>query len=107
MKKILSIAALWLALAALVFIYTDRNEYTWSFAGDELARVLMDTQQAQEREEAAQQAMQAEKAEAFERAQRGEWGEEDQYNGAPKTRPAVDDELGLNLWRAQDAPRRG
>lgn len=97
MKKILSIAALWLALAALVFIYTDKNEYTWSFAGDELANVLMDTRQAAAREEAAQQAMQAEKAEAFERAQRGEWGEEDQYNGAPKTRPAMDDELGLNL----------
>lgn len=96
-KRLLSIAALWLALAALVFIYTDRNEYTWSFAGDELARVLMDTQQAAAREEAAQQAMMREKAEALERAQRGEWGEEDQYNGAPKTRPAVDDELGLNL----------
>lgn len=102
-KRLLSIAALWLALAALVFIYTDRNEYTWSFAGDELARVLMDTQQAAAREEAAQQAMMHEKAEALERAQRGEWGEEDQYNGAPKTRPAVDDELGLNLmWGTYD-----
>ena len=97
MKKILSIAALWLALAALVFIYTDRNEYTWSFAGEELSQVLMDTQQAADREEAAQQAMQAEKADALERAQRGKWGKEDQYNGAPKTRPAVDEELGLNL----------
>lgn len=27
-KKLVSVAALWLALAALVFIYTDRNEYT-------------------------------------------------------------------------------
>lgn len=102
-KRLLSIAALWLALAALVLIYTDRNEYTWSFAGDELARVLMDTQQAAAREEAAQQAMMREKTEALERAQRGEWGEEDQYNGAPKTRPAVDDELGLNLmWGTYD-----
>ena len=97
MKKILSIAALWLTLAALVFIYTDKNEYTWSFAGDELAHVLMDTQQAQAREEAAQQAMLAEKAEARARGEMGQWGKDDQYNGAPKTRPAVDEALGLNL----------
>lgn len=96
-KKILSIAALWLTLLALVFIYTDRNEYTWSFAGEEISHVLISVQEALSREEAAQKAMDAEKAEAFARNQRGEWGEEDQYNGRPKTRPAVDDTLGLNL----------
>ena len=30
-KKLVSVAALWLALAALVFIYTDRDEYTWRY----------------------------------------------------------------------------
>ena len=97
MKKMLSIAVLWLALAALVFVYTDRNEYTWSFAGEDLAHVLMSTQQAASREDAAQQAMLVEKAEAKARGEAGLWGKEDPYNGAPKTRPAVDDEFGLNL----------
>jgi len=96
-KKILSIAALWLALIALVFIYTDRNEYTWTFAGDGLSRLLITGEEAAAREEAAQLVMEKEKAEAAERAQYGLWGKEEQYNGAPKTRSAVDDELGLNL----------
>lgn len=96
-KKILSIAALWLALFALVFIYTDRNEYTWSFSGESLAQVLITGEQAAAREEAAQQAMDQEKAEAIARGQQGLWGKEDLYNGAPRTRPAVDEELGLNL----------
>ena len=102
-KKIVSIAALWLALAALVFIYTDRDEYTWSFAGEELTHVLLTSRQAHAREEAAQQAMDLEKAEALARWESGGWGKEDLYNGAPKTRPAVDEELGLNLmWGEYD-----
>ncbi|MBR5303031.1 MAG: glycosyltransferase family 39 protein [Clostridia bacterium] len=102
-KNVLSVAALWLALVALVFIYTDRSEYTWSFAGEEIAHVLISQQQADSREEAAQLAMAAQKDEAFARNQRGEWGEEDQYDGRPKTRRAVDEALGLNLmWGAYD-----
>ena len=30
-KKIVSVAALWLMLLVLVFLYTDRGEYTWTF----------------------------------------------------------------------------
>ncbi|MBQ8619835.1 MAG: glycosyltransferase family 39 protein [Clostridia bacterium] len=96
-RKIMSIAALWLMLAALVFAYTDRDEYTWVFAGEDVSHVLLSSQQAQSREEAAQQAMALEKAEALARRESGEWGKEDLYNSAPKTRPAVDDALGLNL----------
>ena len=97
MKKLLSLAALLIALIALVFIYTDKNEYTWSFAGEDVSHMLISTQQAWDMESAAQQAMEAEKAEAALRAQYGLWGKADQYNGAPKTRDAVDAELGLNL----------
>ena len=96
-KKILSIAALWLVLIALVLLYTDKSEYTWTFAGEDIAHVLISSETAAAREEAAQRAMDLEKADAKERAWRGEWGKEKQYDGAPKTRPAVDDELGLNL----------
>lgn len=102
-KKILSIAALWLALAALVFIYTDRQEYTWTFSGEDLSQVLISVQQAQDREEAAQLAMDREQAQAQARGSMGKWGKSDQYNGAPRTRPAVDDALGLNLmWGSYD-----
>ena len=96
-KQILSIAALWLVLIALVFTYTDKNEYTWSFSGEEVSHVLITSRQAAAREEAAQRAMDAEKADAMERAWRGQWGKEQQYDGAPKTRPAVDADRGLNL----------
>lgn len=40
-KKWLSVAGLWLALIALVFIYTDRNEYTWRYEGDELGQIVI------------------------------------------------------------------
>ncbi len=96
-NKVLSIAALWLALIVLVFIYTDKNEYTWTFAGDNVSHVLISSQTAAAREDAAQRAMDLEKADAKERAWRGEWGKDKQYDGAPKTRSAVDKEIGLNL----------
>ena len=94
-KKISSIAALWLMLIVLVFVYTDRDEYTWRFSGDSLSQVLMTREMADAREEAAQQAMDQEKARVLER--QGQWTTEDQYAGAPMTRSAVDEDLGLNL----------
>ncbi|MBR2942346.1 MAG: glycosyltransferase family 39 protein [Clostridia bacterium] len=100
-KKVLSIAALWLALIALVFLYTDKNEYTWTFTGEDTAHVLISTDEAKQREDAAFKAMEAEKAAAALRA--GQWNSDIQYGGAPKTRDAVDDDLGLNLmWGAYE-----
>ena len=94
-KKILSVAALWLMLLALVFLYTDRSEYTWTFEGEALSQVLVSARQAQENEEAARQAMALEKEKARERA--GMWNQDEQYGGALQTRKAVDETLGLNL----------
>ena len=103
MKKMLSVAALWLALIALVFVYTDSDEYTWRFEGEALESVLLTQDEAQRIEEEAQALMDIEKAEAYARSENGEWGKEDMYAGAPKTRSAVDDELGLNLmWGRYD-----
>ena len=100
-KKMLSVAALWLMLLALAFLYTDRSEYTWTFEGEALSQVLVSARQAQENEEAAQQAMALEKEKA--RAREGMWGQDEQYGGAPKTRGAVDETLGLNLmWGAYE-----
>lgn len=94
-KRILSIAALWLLLAALVFVYTDRDEYTWRFSPETLRQVLISYEDAASREDAAQQAMEKEKNRVL--ARQGQWESETQYVGAPKTRPAVDEEIGLNL----------
>ena len=103
MKKVLSIAALWLALIALVFVYTDSDEYTWRFSDEMLSRVLITEEEAQKIEADAQAAMDVEQAEAFLRSENGEWGNEDMYAGAPKTRSAVDEALGLNLmWGRYD-----
>lgn len=49
-KKWLSVAGLWLALIALVFIYTDRNEYTWRYEGDELGQIVISSEEADARQ---------------------------------------------------------
>lgn len=92
-KKIVGVAALWLILAALAVLGTD--EYIWTFEDEALSQVLLSAREAQENEDAAQRAMAVEKEKARERA--GMWDQEEQYGGAPKTRPAVDETLGLNL----------
>ena len=90
MKKVLSVAALWLALVLLVFVYTDRNEYTWTFEGADVSRVLLTSLEAEENEAAYAKKMACEQAEADARRKRGEWGKDDQYDGAPIASPAVD-----------------
>ena len=40
-KKVLSMAALWLALLLLVFVYTDRNAFTWTYDAGELDGILL------------------------------------------------------------------
>ena len=103
MKKILNIAALWLLLLVLVFVYTDSDEYTWRFQQEALHSVLITEEKARQIEEEAQRLMDIEQTEALARSQNGEWGKKDMYAGAPKTRSAVDDELGLNLmWGEYD-----
>ena len=102
-KKVLSVAALWLALALLVFVYTDRNEYTWAFSGGDVSRILLTAREAEENETAYAEAMAREKAEANARRKRGEWGKDNQYGGAPIASPAIDEAHGLNLmWGAYD-----
>ena len=50
-KKLASVAALWLALAALVFIYTDRNEYTWRYEEETLDQILIGGEEAERNEQ--------------------------------------------------------
>jgi len=102
-KKAFSVAALWLALVLLVFVYTDRHEYTWSFEGEDVSHVLLTALEAEGNEAAYAEAMVREQAEADARRKRGEWGKDNQYGGAPIASPAVDEVHGLNLmWGAYD-----
>lgn len=103
-KKGITLAALWAALALLVFIYTDRNEMTWRFAGEDVAKIVISEEQAGQEQEQADKAMAQKQLEAQARTDAGLWGEEDPYDGAPATRPAQEDgETGLNLmWGEYD-----
>lgn len=102
-KKLLTVAALWLALAALVFLYTDRDAFTWRFEGDTLGEMVVTEEEAQQAQAQADAQIAQKQSEARARAEAGEWGEADMYDGAPKTRPAQDDEPGLNLmWGEYD-----
>jgi len=102
-KKVFSVAALWLALVLLVFVYTDRHEYTWSFEGKDVSHILLTAHEAEENEAAYAEAMAREQAEADARRKSGQWGKDNQYDGAPIASPAVDEVHGLNLmWGTYD-----
>ena len=96
-KRVLSVAALWLALIALVFVYTDRDEYRWCYEGEDVALIVRSRQEAEAAQAQEAQAMQAEREAARARTEAGEWGAEEEYEGAPETRPAMSEDGGLNL----------
>lgn len=97
-RQFCAIAFCWLLLAALVFIYTDRDAYTWSYAGDEMEEILVTQAQAAAAEQAAQEKQAQEKQAARARNEAGIWGNADMYGGAPETRSAREEgTVGLNL----------
>jgi len=96
-KRGFQLAALWLLLAALVFVYTDRDEYTWRYGQDELPLLLESRAQAAAMQRAADAAFAAEAQRVRERQAAFEWNAGVQYDGAMETLPARDDTPGLNL----------
>lgn len=100
-KKLVSVAALWLALAALVFIYTDRDEYTWRYEEDTLSQILIGSEEADRSEQHAQDAMAKEQQAAQARTEAGLWGT-GTYDVEPFL-PAQGENGGLNLsWGDYD-----
>ena len=100
-KKLVSVAALWLALAALVFIYTDRNEYTWHYEEDTLGQILIGGEEAERNEQRYQDAMAKEQQAAQARTEAGLWGT-GTYDVEPFL-PAQGENGGLNLpWGDYD-----
>lgn len=100
-KKLVSVAALWLALAALVFIYTDRDEYTWRYEEDTLGQILIDSEEAERSEQHDQDAMAKEQQAAQARTEAGLWGT-GTYDVEPFL-PAQGEDGGLNLpWGDYD-----
>ena len=100
-KKLVSVAALWLALAALVFIYTDRDEYTWRYEEDTLSQILIGGEEAERNEQHDQDAMAKEQQAAQARTEAGLWGT-GTYDVEPFL-PAQGENGGLNLpWGDYD-----
>lgn len=100
-KKLVSVAALWLALAALVFIYTDRDEYTWRYEEDTLSQILIGGEEAERNEQRYQDAMAKEQQAAQARTEAGLWGT-GTYDVEPFL-PAQGEDGGLNLpWGDYD-----
>lgn len=100
-KKLASVAALWLALAALVFIYTDRNEYTWRYEEETLDQILIGGEEAERSEQRYQDAMAKEQQAAQARTEAGLWGT-GTYDVEPFL-PAQGENGGLNLpWGDYD-----
>ena len=100
-KKLVSVAALWLALAALVFIYTDRNEYTWRYEEDTLSQILIGGEEVERNEQRYQDAMAKEQQAAQARTEAGLWGT-GTYDVEPFL-PAQGENGGLNLpWGDYD-----
>lgn len=100
-KKLVSVAALWLALAALVFIYTDRNEYTWRYEEETLDQILIGGEEAERNEQRYQDAMAKEQQAAQARTEAGLWGT-GTYDVEPFL-PAQGEDGGLNLsWGDYD-----
>ncbi len=100
-KKLVSVAALWLALAALVFIYTDRDEYTWRYEEDALSQILIGGEEAERSEQHYQDAMTKEQQAAQARTEAGLWGT-GTYDVEPFL-PTQGENGGLNLpWGDYD-----
>ena len=100
-KKLASVAALWLALAALVFIYTDRNEYTWRYEEETLDQILIGGEEVERNEQRYQDAMAKEQQAAQARTEVGLWGT-GTYDVEPFL-PAQGEDGGLNLpWGDYD-----
>ena len=94
-KKWLSVAGLWLALIALVFIYTDRNEYTWRYEGDELGQIVISSEEADARQTQADAAMALEQQAAQARTDANLWGTDE--DSVEPFRQAQNEDGGLNL----------
>ena len=100
-KKAVSMAALWLALIALVFIYTDRNEYTWRYESETLSQLFISGEEAAANEQRYQDAMAKEQQAAQARTEAGLWGTD--TSGVEPFRSAQSESGGLNLmWGDYD-----
>lgn len=94
-KKVLSLIALWAALLLLAFVYTDRDEYTWRYTGDELGQIVISREEADARQKQADEAMALEQQAAQARTDAGLWGSENE--GEEFFLPAQGEDGGLNL----------
>ena len=108
MKKTISrLALVWLTMIALVFIYTEKDEYTWRYSAGNLPMIVASLEQAEADHLAAQAAMRETQQEARARSEAGIWGNPELFSDVPHVRAAQTDIPGLNLmWGDYEATVR-
>lgn len=108
MKKTISrLALVWLTMIALVFIYTEKDEYTWRYSAGNLPMIFTSLEQAEADHLAAQTAMRETQQEARARSEAGIWGNPELFSDVPHVRAAQTDTPGLNLmWGDYEATVR-
>ena len=100
LHRAFSVAALWLALIALVFVYTDPREYSWDYTGGDVSLIWESEAQAAAAQEAASEWVQAQRQVLEEHIAQGIWEESDDYlEEVNRLLPARTDGPGLNLMR--------
>lgn len=106
-KKILTIAALWLALVALAVVYTDRNMETWTYDESSLSMILETEADAAKAQREADEALAAEKEVIAERRSVWQWGDPSKAGGVGVMLPVRGETPGLNLmWGRYDVTVR-
>ena len=102
-QKLTPYLLLWLLLFALVFVYTDRDEYSAALSGDALSSVFQSEEETARREADYAAMMARERKAAEERTAKGLWGAEVTENEYADTLPFSDPE-GFNLmWGDYEA----
>ena len=98
LHRVFGVAALWLALIAMVFVYTDPEEFSWRYEGEDVSLIWESEEQAATAQAEASQQMQARRQALQERTAARIWDEYDAYaDEANLMLPAQTDDPGLNL----------
>ena len=103
--RAIGVAALWLALIAAVFAYTDPEEFSWRYADEDIPLIWESDAQADAAQARASDRMQARRDAVRAHEEQGIWDEMDDYlDEANVMLPARTDGPGLNLmWGDYEA----
>ena len=104
--RALGVAALWLALVAMVFAYTDAEAFSWRYEDGEIPLIWESAAQADDAQAQAARRMRERRQQISDRQAAGNWAETEAYEAEANVMlPArTEDEPGLNLmWGDYEA----